>query len=111
MNIPCSHLTRLSLALNFSLFCYAKQPDRACSIAKSAFDVAIAELKLQGVLLEAFDSANVLVFTSLTRNEDLYKDSRDILQLLRNNWLKWSVEEDEDVGQSESVQVEVQERE
>lgn len=46
------HLTpgdpiRLGLALNFSVFYYEimSQPDRACQLAKNAFDEAIAEVR------------------------------------------------------------------
>lgn len=41
-----THPIRLGLALNFSVFFYEilNSPDRACALAKQAFDDAIAEL-------------------------------------------------------------------
>lgn len=44
--LPPTHPIRLGLALNFSVFFYEilSSPDRACHIAKQAFDDAIAEL-------------------------------------------------------------------
>lgn len=41
-----THPIRLGLALNFSVFYYEilNAPDRACHLAKQAFDDAIAEL-------------------------------------------------------------------
>merc|ERR1711936_318082 len=44
--LPTTHPIRLGLALNFSVFYYEilNSPDRACRLAKAAFDDAIAEL-------------------------------------------------------------------
>ena len=63
---------RLGLALNFSVFYYEilNSPERACRLAKQAFDEAIAELD--------------------TLNEDSYKDSTLIMQLLRDNLTLWT---------------------
>jgi 14-3-3 protein epsilon len=70
--LPPTHPIRLGLALNFSVFYYEilNSPDRACHLAKQAFDDAIAELD--------------------TLNEDSYKDSTLIMQLLRDNLTLWT---------------------
>jgi len=67
-----THPIRLGLALNFSVFYYEimNSPDHACHLAKSAFDDAIAELD--------------------TLNEESYKDSTLIMQLLRDNLTLWT---------------------
>ncbi|KAK1406742.1 hypothetical protein QVD17_38350 [Tagetes erecta] len=67
-----THPIRLGLALNFSVFYYEilNSPDRACGLAKQAFDEAIAELDTLG--------------------EDSYKDSTLIMQLLRDNLTLWT---------------------
>ena len=82
-NMPPTHPIRLGLALNFSVFYYEirNTPDKACQLAKQAFDDAIAELD--------------------TLNEDSYKDSTLIMQLLRDNLTLWtsdSQQEDNEGG-------------
>ncbi|KAK6133892.1 hypothetical protein DH2020_032353 [Rehmannia glutinosa] len=66
-DLPSTHPIRLGLALNFSVFYYEimNSPERACHLAKQAFDEAIAELD--------------------TLSEESYKDSTLIMQLLRDN--------------------------
>ena len=70
-----THPIRLGLALNYSVFLYevqAKQTE-ACTLAKQAFDDAIAELD--------------------TLDEESYKDSTLIMQLLRDNLTLWTSED------------------
>lgn len=81
--LPPTHPIRLGLALNFSVFYYEilNSPDRACHLAKQAFDDAIAELD--------------------TLNEDSYKDATLIMQLLRDNLTLWTSDMQEDGGDKE----------
>ncbi|KAL6286321.1 hypothetical protein ACE6H2_010711 [Prunus campanulata] len=83
--LPTTHPIRLGLALNFSVFYYEimNSPERACHLAKMAFDEAIAEL----------DSLN----------EESYKDSTLIMQLLRDNLTLWTSDLPEDGEDSQKV--------
>ncbi|KAJ6253669.1 14-3-3 protein (eurofung) [Anaeramoeba flamelloides] len=76
--LATTHPIRLGLALNFSVFYYEilNSPDRACHLAKQAFDDAIAEID------------------DLTENS--YKDSTLIMQLLRENLTLWTSEFEDD---------------
>ncbi|MGH0166350.1 UNVERIFIED_CONTAM: hypothetical protein FKN15_066771 [Acipenser sinensis] len=78
-----THPIRLGLALNFSVFYYEilNSPEQACALAKSAFDEAIAELD--------------------TLNEDSYKDSTLIMQLLRDNLTLWTSDNQGDGDETE----------
>ncbi|KAI4333578.1 hypothetical protein L6164_018365 [Bauhinia variegata] len=73
-----THPIRLGLALNFSVFYYeiVNSPERACHLARQAFDEAVSEL----------DSLN----------EESYKDSTLIMQLLRDNLTLWTSDLPED---------------
>jgi len=70
-----THPIRLGLALNYSVFLYEvqNQSQDACDLAKQAFDDAIAELD--------------------TLDEESYKDSTLIMQLLRDNLTLWTSDE------------------
>ncbi|XP_034466401.1 14-3-3 protein beta/alpha-like [Hippoglossus hippoglossus] len=76
-DIKPTHPIRLGLALNFSVFYYEimQSPQDACSLAKQAFDDAIAELD--------------------TLSEESYKDSTLIMQLLRDNLTLWNSDADD----------------
>ncbi|KAL8227569.1 hypothetical protein R6Q57_015153 [Mikania cordata] len=79
-DLPSTHPIRLGLALNFSVFYYEimNSPEKACHLAKQAFDEAIAELD--------------------TLSEESYKDSTLIMQLLRDNLTLWTSDLPEDGG-------------
>ena len=72
-----THPIRLGLALNYSVFLYEvqAQQEAACTLAKQAFDDAIAELD--------------------TLDEESYKDSTLIMQLLRDNLTLWTSDDQE----------------
>jgi 14-3-3 protein epsilon len=76
-DLASTHPIRLGLALNYSVFLYEVQDKmaEACKLAKSAFDDAIAELD--------------------TLDEESYKDSTLIMQLLRDNLTLWTSNEDD----------------
>uniref|UniRef100_A0A914HF77 14-3-3 domain-containing protein n=1 Tax=Globodera rostochiensis TaxID=31243 RepID=A0A914HF77_GLORO len=67
-----THPTRLGLALNYSVFYFEifNSFEKACKLAKQAYDDATAKLD--------------------TLDEDSYKDSMLIMQLLRDNLALWS---------------------
>lgn len=86
--LPPTHPIRLGLALNFSVFYYEilNSPDRACHLAKQAFDDAIAELDT--LSYEALHGRRLI---SDEFSEESYKDSTLIMQLLRDNLTLWYV--------------------
>merc|ERR1711972_601871 len=75
-DLPVTHPIRLGLALNYSVFMYEVkgEHDQACSMARTAFEDAIAELD------------NVA--------EESYKDSTLIMQLLRDNLTLWTSDQE-----------------
>eukprot|EP00440_Ansanella_granifera_P010119 gb/GFBE01010979.1/.p1 GENE.gb/GFBE01010979.1/~~gb/GFBE01010979.1/.p1 ORF type:complete len:239 (+),score=88.71 gb/GFBE01010979.1/:1-717(+) len=75
-DLAVTHPIRLGLALNYSVFQYEvlNQHDEACKMARTAFEDAIAELD------------NV--------QEDSYKDSTLIMQLLRDNLTLWTSDQE-----------------
>ncbi|KAI8355715.1 14-3-3 family protein epsilon [Blakeslea trispora] len=83
--LATTHSIRLGLALNFSVFYYEilNDPNRACELAKQAFDDAIAELD--------------------TLSEESYKDSTLIMQLLRDNLTLWTSDLQEDNERGDDV--------
>jgi len=72
-----THPIRLGLALNQSVFLYEvmQHTGEACELAKTAFDDAIAELD--------------------TLDEESYKDSTLIMQLLRDNLTLWTSDDEQ----------------
>lgn len=77
--LPSTHPIRLGLALNYSVFYYEilSETKNACSLAKRAFDDAIAELD--------------------NLPEESYKDSTLIMQLLRDNLALWTADSSSDI--------------
>lgn len=80
VELASTHPIRLGLALNFSVFHYEilNSPERACTLAKQAFDEAIVDLDTLG--------------------EESYKDSTLIMQLLRDNLTLWTSDMQEDAS-------------
>lgn len=84
--LETTHPIRLGLALNFSVFHYEimNNPDKACSLARVAFDEAIRDLdKLK---------------------EEQYKDSTLIMQLLRDNLTLWTSDNEDQPKDGADVQ-------
>jgi 14-3-3 protein epsilon len=87
--LPPTHPIRLGLALNYSVCFYEilKDKQKACDLAKTAFDQAISKL-------DKLDEAS-------------YKDSTLIMQLLRDNLTLWTSDDStkaDDGGRSEHVE-------
>ena len=76
-DLPAAHPLRLGLALNFSVFHFEamSDPEKACAMAKQAYDEGLAEA--EGL------------------SEDQYQESSNILQLLRDNLIMWSADAEE----------------
>jgi len=80
-DLPMTNPIRLGLALNYSVFHYEimNEPDKAIKLAKTAFDNAIQGLD--------------------TLEDEVYKESASIMQLLRDNLTLWTSEKDEKGGE------------
>lgn len=95
--LPPTHPIRLGLALNFSVFYYEilNSPDRACHLAKQAFDDAIAELDTLSE--ESYKDSTRKCADATIRIMKLKADqlrfsllSTVIMQLLRDNLTLWT---------------------
>lgn len=78
--LATTHPTRLGLALNYSVFFYEilNSPEQACKLAKAAFDSAIGDLE--------------------HLEDEQYKDSATIMQLLRDNLTLWTADTEEEAA-------------
>lgn len=78
--LPTTHAIRLGLALNYSVFLYEikNSPQEACKLAKTTFDGAISDLE--------------------HLEDEQYKESASIMQLLRDNLTLWTSETEEEEG-------------
>ena len=83
-DLKTTHPIRLGLALNFSVFYYEvlNEPSKACALAKQAFDEAIADIE--------------------QLEEDQYKDSTTIMQLIRDNLTLWTSELADDAEEDQN---------
>jgi 14-3-3 protein epsilon len=92
VELPSTHPLRLGLALNFSVFYFEIMgvPEKACQLAKQAFDDAIAQLD--------------------TLSEESYKDSTLIMQLLRDNLTLWTSDMDDAAVEGKAAAPESQEQ-
>ncbi|KAI0299113.1 14-3-3 protein [Multifurca ochricompacta] len=83
--LPPWHPTRLGVALNFSVYFHdvCASPDRACHLAKHAFDEAVGAMHAMP--------------------EHTFRDSLMILHLLRDDIILWSAEMLQDEGRTEQA--------
>ena len=70
-NLYSTDLVRLELALSYSLFYYEmiKDPKKAFQLANEAFNQAVADIGMVG--------------------EDVYKETTNLMQLIRDNIILW----------------------
>jgi hypothetical protein len=76
--LPTTDPIRLGLSLNYSVFFYEilNSPEQACKLAKTTFDAAISDLE--------------------SLEDDKYKESATIMQLLRDNLTLWTADNQEE---------------
>ncbi len=86
--LATTHPTRLGLALNYSVFFYEilNSPEQACKLAKTAFDSAIGDLE--------------------HLEDEQYKDSATIMQLLRDNLTLWTADTEEEAAKGKEKEKE-----
>jgi len=85
-HLPPTHPLRLGMALSFSVFMYEilNSPEQACVLARNAFNDALAEI----------DSLE----------EENYKESTLLMQLLRDNLTQWTSSETSDSETKEKTE-------
>jgi 14-3-3 protein epsilon len=85
--LPTTHPIRLGLALNYSVFLYEiiNSPEQACTLAKTTFDSAIGDLE--------------------HLEDEQYKESASIMQLLKDNLTLWTTEAQEEAPEKKKEDV------
>lgn len=79
-SLPATNPLKLGLCLNYSVFLYEikNSPEQACTLAKTTFDSAIGDLE--------------------QLEDEQYKESASIMQLLKDNLTLWTADMQEEAG-------------